>query len=98
MSAVAVSPFDIRSKVNIFGTISGCRMKRFPLRGALPEVWLRRRLRKFRNMIECQLNLPWPVAQANFFYGQGHPQVTGRVIDLLTFQDTFNRSKNSIEI
>lgn len=98
MSAVAVSPFDIRSKVNIFGTISGCRMKRFPLRGALPEVWLRRRLRKFRKMIECQLNLPWPVAQANFFYGQGHPQVTGRVIDLLTFQDTFNRSKNSIGI
>lgn len=71
MSTVAVSPFDIRSKVNISGTILGCRMKRFPLRG-IARSWDAKKIKKVPKDDRVPIELAfWPVAQANFFLWPG---------------------------
>lgn len=68
MSAVAVSPFDIRGKVNIFSTILGCRMKRFRLRDIARSLDAKK-IKKVPKDDRVPIELAfWPIAQANFFW------------------------------
>lgn len=97
MSFVAVSPFDIRSTVNIFGTILGCRMKRFPLRGIARSLDAKK-IKKVPKDDRVPIELAfWPVAQENFFHEWGHSQMTGRMMDLLTFSKSMFQITSLLE-